>query len=115
MRRSEMCEVEGEDRRPLAFGKRHDNAVCVAEIEVGERCLQLDRPARETRRRELHGVVSAPDRLEERTGHVGSGPRTKQIINLHNNGLGDDELTAEFGYDLGGESVGGICCESSRD
>jgi hypothetical protein len=40
---SEVSEVEGQDREMVAFSDCHDRTVGIAEVQVGERGVELDR------------------------------------------------------------------------
>jgi hypothetical protein len=63
--RAEVREVEGEYRKPIALGDRHDRRVGVAEVEIGIGGVERDRAAQQARRNAHDGVLPRRNGLKK--------------------------------------------------
>lgn len=106
MGRAEVLEIERENRYSFALGDRHDCGIGVAQLEIGERRVDLDRASQE-RGREVDDLVLAGGHgAEEESGCVASDARAQQLVDLDDHGLGNDQSPAEFGHQADREGVG---------
>src|SRR5581483_11612258 len=63
--RTEVLEIEGEDRSSHRLRDRHHAAVDEPEVEVGEAHVDLDRTPQKSGREERHPVLARDERLEQ--------------------------------------------------
>lgn len=94
-----MLEIEREDRQPVPLRKRHHTAVDEAEAEIREAGVDLHRASEQSLGQEGHRVLPGVERREKRPGGVGADARAEKLIDLDDDGVGNEQLAPELGHE----------------
>jgi hypothetical protein len=101
-----MLEVEGEDRKVVPLGNRHDGGVRKPKVQVGEAGVDLHGSAQEPGREVRNDMLAGCQGPKEQPSGVRSHPRMQELIGLDDHGNWDDEIAPEPSDELGGDPVG---------
>lgn len=110
-----MLEVEGQDRQALALGHGHHRGVGEAEAEVGEARVDLNRASQQSRREEHDRVLAGGERIQERARGVAADTSAQELIDLDDDGFGNDEVPPELRHELGRERVRAVAPVRRRE
>jgi hypothetical protein len=110
-----VLKVEGQDRQALALGHGHHRGVREPEAEVGEARVDLNRASQQSRREEDDRVLAGGERIQERARGVTADPSAQELIDLDDDGFGNDELAPELRNELGREPVRAVAPVRRRE
>jgi hypothetical protein len=114
-RRSEVLEVEGEDRQPVPLCDRHHAPIDEAQIEIGIASIELGGAPGDSRGEKQHGVFPADERSEECTCRMWADASAEELIDLDNHRVRNEQLAPELGDERGREPVRAIAPIRRRD
>jgi hypothetical protein len=93
-RSAEVLEVECQNRESAALRERHDGCVSQAEVEVAVPTVDLDRTPQDARGEVRNLMLPGVERGKEQTRGMGSDSCTCELVDLHDHGLGYDQVAA---------------------
>lgn len=105
MGRSEVLEVEGEDRQIVPLRERHHAPVDEAEAEIGKAGVDLRGFAEKAAREERDGVLAGCERAQEAARRMGTDACTKKLVDLDQHRAGNEQVAAELGDKRCGEPM----------
>lgn len=101
----EVREVEREDRKVVPFGAGHDCGVGEAEVEIGEARVELDGSAKQAGGEEGDRVFASRYGVEEERRGLRADMRAKELVDLDEHRVRDEQITSELGDERRGERV----------
>jgi len=113
--RSEVLEVEGQDRQVALLRDGHHGRIDNAEIEIGELRIYLCRVAEKCRRQKQGGVLSSGDRRKKELGRVRGDPRAQKLVDLDEHEVGNNEIPPQLRHERSRERVRPVTPIRSRD
>jgi hypothetical protein len=105
VRSAEVCEVEGEHGEVLMRGDRHDRRVCVAEVKIRKRGVELHRTPPKPRRKIYDRMLARSYGLEEQTCGMAPEAGSQQLIDLDDHRLGNEQVASKLAHQACGECV----------
>jgi hypothetical protein len=113
--RSEVLEVEGENRSSHRLRDRHHATVDKPEVEAGEARVDLDRAPQEAGGEKRHRVLARGERLEKQARRASADSRTEKLVDLDQHRPGNHELSPQLGHKRRGETVRPVATIRRRD
>jgi len=99
----------------MTLRDRHHGGIGEPEIEIGEAGVDLDGAPQQARREEVHRVLTADERSEERTRGLHADSRPQQLIDIDGDGLRHDELSPKLSDERCGELMRAVTPIGSGD
>ena len=100
-----MLEVEGQDWKAHLLRDRHDRSVDEAELEVGEASVDLDSATHHACRKEDDRVLPGAECFEKRACGPSADAPTEKLVDLHQDGIGNEQLAAQLADQSRGEPM----------